>query len=218
MFDWSFLAFMTCRATFREFLAFACGVIATTLLSTLPGWVVQNPLFAKGTWTRNRTPMNSLLFYSFYSICVCKYPRITFIQHHRMHQVLGSPASSHATLSHVGRSGCSCSVVLLVVFWMISSPHIIINYHNLPHINDITTYSPHICQQPFFGVRSGNAGGTRFLWVTRDSCSLGSFPCWEVGTVQLMTGHKYIYMCVCMQCNAKQRKAMQCNAMQCNVM
>ena len=71
----------------------------------------------------------------------------------------------------------SCSVVLLVVFWMISSPHIIINYHNLPHINDITTYSPHICQQPFFGVRSGNAGGTRFLWVTRDSCSLGSFPC-----------------------------------------
>ena len=113
MFDWSFLAFMTCRATFREFLAFACGVITTTLLSTLPGWVVQNPLFAKGTWTRNRTPMNSLLFYSFYSICVCKYPRITFIQHHRMHQVLGSPASSHATLSHVGRSGCSCSVVLL---------------------------------------------------------------------------------------------------------
>ena len=113
MFDWGFLAFMTCRATFREFLAFACGVIATTLLSTLPGWVVQNPLFAKGTWTRNRTPMNSLLFFSFYSISVCKYPRITFIQHHRKHQVLGSPASSHATLSHVGMSGCSCSVVLL---------------------------------------------------------------------------------------------------------
>lgn len=118
MFDWGFLAFMTCRATFREFLAFACGVIATTLLSTLPGWVVQNPLFAKGTWTRNRTPMNSLLFFSFYSICVCKYPRITFIQHHRKHQVLGSPASSHATLSHVGMSGCRDVHVLLFCWAM----------------------------------------------------------------------------------------------------